>query len=565
MAASTRSLNRGLAALGAVALVSVGVLTLGSTPTYAADQTFEVTEPVTSLPPQPGELGWAIEQANATAGKDTIDIQTSAIQLGSNLPTITDDVTILGNGATIDGYFWSYSAFAITAASAEISNIEVVQPNSAGVYAAPDSGDTIVLSAIDVTNASSYPGISIYPTQDSIVRVAEGTLLNNNIGLEISGWGGGTVEITGTRIDASRAYGVTVTASSDTRVTIDSSEVIGDATSNSGINAELYGNALLAVRATTVSAHGTSGLNAMVYGDAELELAAGTVLSNNAQQGAYVYASGSVLFDETTVADNGFDDDSAGIDIDRLYDDGSATISRSTISNNAGDGVVARIVDDSALDIGNSTISGNYRNGIDVESEGTFLLRHSTLAKNNGGGIRLLNDDEQASISHTIVAANERRQQESDLAVYGANVTLEWSVVGTFSDDGAPSTPALVEGPGVQWDVLDPRIEALTDNGGRTLTHRLGDTSPALDAGNASIANASTTDQRALPRIVGSRIDIGAVEIQLETDASSASPAALLPATGREIEWPIQLFTGLLACGLGLLGLDRVRRQPAKS
>ena len=70
MAASTRSLNRSLAALGAVALVSVGVLTLGSTPAYAADQTFEVTEPVTSLPPQPGELGWAIEQCDSRQRHD---------------------------------------------------------------------------------------------------------------------------------------------------------------------------------------------------------------------------------------------------------------------------------------------------------------------------------------------------------------------------------------------------------------------------------------------------------------------------------------------------------------
>ena len=56
----------------------------------------------------------------------------------------------------------------------------------------------------------------------------------------------------------------------------------------------------------------------------------------------------------------------------------------------------------------------------------------------------------------------------------------------------------------------DPKLGPLTNNGGPTLTMALLPGSPAIDAGNTSLAPA--TDQRGFPRPAGLAADIGAFE-----------------------------------------------------
>jgi hypothetical protein len=56
----------------------------------------------------------------------------------------------------------------------------------------------------------------------------------------------------------------------------------------------------------------------------------------------------------------------------------------------------------------------------------------------------------------------------------------------------------------------DPKLGPLSDNGGPTLTMALLPGSPAIDAGNTSLA--PTTDQRGFPRLAGAAADIGAFE-----------------------------------------------------
>ena len=561
MAAITRNRTRSIAVLCTTALASAVLLTLGEPPALADETLYIVEKPTTSAVAQPGELGWAIELANATAGKNTIDIRVDEIILGANLPTITDDITVLGNGSVVNGNFFSYSAFAVTSGSAEISNIEVREPNSAGVYVDQSSGDASVLTAVDVTGASGYAGISISSAAGSSVRVVDGTVRNNNIGIEINSWSGGTVEVTGTSIEANTASGISISASNDANITINDVTLDGDLSGSQGIDSQQYSSSKLTIRDTTISAHSTKGLNALVYANSSLEVLGGTTISSNAEEGIYVYGDGAVLIDETTIASNGFDDEYPGIDIDGLFDDGSVSITRSTISGNAGDGIIADIADDSILNISNSTITGNGVNGIDIDSESRFTLRHSTITRNVGGGVLVDHSGESAMLSHSIIAANDRRMQQSDLEIDGRDVTVEWSVVGHFRDYGAPATPALIEGTGVQWDVLDPGLHPLADNGGLTLTQLLTTDSSALAAGNPNISGAPSTDQRGLPRVDGGRIDIGAVEVQSQVPNPSTEPAALLPATGFDSAWLLLGSLLLLVPGLGFLSYALLRRR----
>ena len=80
----------------------------------------------------------------------------------------------------------------------------------------------------------------------------------------------------------------------------------------------------------------------------------------------------------------------------------------------------------------------------------------------------------------------------------------------------------------------DPQLAALANNGGPTETHLPAATSPAVDAGDPAFAPPPSTDQRDLPRVAGSGIDMGAVEralpvpgtIQLTFSAAAVAEGA---------------------------------------
>ena len=80
---------------------------------------------------------------------------------------------------------------------------------------------------------------------------------------------------------------------------------------------------------------------------------------------------------------------------------------------------------------------------------------------------------------------------------------------------------------------LPANLGPLADNGGPTQTHDLLTGSAALDAGDAAFAGDPTTDQRGLPRVSNARIDIGAVEVQVQAPVVPpvvAPPAEPVPA-----------------------------------
>jgi hypothetical protein len=81
---------------------------------------------------------------------------------------------------------------------------------------------------------------------------------------------------------------------------------------------------------------------------------------------------------------------------------------------------------------------------------------------------------------------------------------------GTITDGGANiSSDASLKG--TSGKRIDPKIDSLANNGGPTKTMALKTGSPAIDAGDDSAA--PDTDQRGVPRPIGSASDIGAFEL----------------------------------------------------
>jgi Ca2+-binding RTX toxin-like protein len=150
---------------------------------------------------------------------------------------------------------------------------------------------------------------------------------------------------------------------------------------------------------------------------------------------------------------------------------GSATISNSTISGNRAD------------------VSGSGDGG-GISNVGTVTLRNTILAGNTVGAGGIGPDCESSvnSDGHNLIGNN------AGCAVVGGG----GDQIGT---SGSP---------------IDPRLGALTNNGGPTDTRALLTGSPAIDGGKpgGGTGACETTDQRGLARTLGgSRCDIGAYEL----------------------------------------------------
>ncbi len=147
---------------------------------------------------------------------------------------------------------------------------------------------------------------------------------------------------------------------------------------------------------------------------------------------------------------------------------------------------------------------------IDGDEEGTFALAHSTVVGNAGDGAPGVGvTNASANLSHNILWGNG----SWDLGVDDpALLITEWNLIGSSDGDPAVDT-ALSAGSGNLVGV-DPLLGPLADNGGPTLTHLPQTGSPAIDAGDPGFSSPISTDQRGQTRVLGPRIDIGAVEVQ---------------------------------------------------
>jgi hypothetical protein len=249
-----------------------------------------------------------------------------------------------------------------------------------------------------------------------------------------------------------------------------------------------------------------------------------------------------------TVATSTFDGGTAGSYAGGIAADnaGTVTIETSTVSNNTGDfgGGIASIFTD--MTITNTTVSGNTAEepggGIAVYSDGnSTLISHSTITGNSasyGGGVFLGGDGGDAVLEHNIIdgnvaigneqpqpAATEPTVDDVGAAIHVRAPREQQNLEVPQALDSVTLTNNLVNGSiaGVVTDgggnlfELPANLGPLADNGGPTQTHNLLAGSAALDAGDPAFAGDPATDQRGLPRVSNARIDIGAVEVQVQT------------------------------------------------
>lgn len=212
---------------------------------------------------------------------------------------------------------------------------------------------------------------------------------------------------------------------------------------------------------------------------------------------------GLMILVDSTVSGN-----SAGGSGGGIRNTGTLEVTRSTISGNstARDGGAIFNAGAGNVTLSNSTFSGNHsdRSGGAIRNTSTLTATNNTFTLNdagtNGGAI---SNTGTSTLQNNLVLANTAAtngELNGDFISLGGNLT---GLLGSATGIGALDIVNVVD----PTPVLDL---TLADNGGPTLTHALLLGSIAIDAG-ASIG-VDEFEQRGSARILGSSVDVGAVE-----------------------------------------------------
>lgn len=449
---------------------------------------YEVQSPIT-LPPVntgtvvtntndsgSGSLRQAILNANATVGADTItfagvftDATPDIITLTSGKLTITNDLTILGTGA---------------------SNLIVSGNNSSGVFEILGSGTDATINGLKIANANDPLGSILLKSNTSLS-------LNNSIVSDNTGEVGGIFN-RGT-------------------LSLNNSTVSGN--SGSSLGGGIFNKGNLSLTNSTVSNNNAKvGFNTAygggIFNTGKLSINNSTVSNNSA------FASGLNRGGPDPYPSYG-----GGI-----YNLGTVDITTSTVSgDSAADG--GGISNSGTFRLINSTVSDNtvYYTGGGILNSGTLTLTNDTITNNtaegfgyngvsgNGGGV--VSNGGTVIVGDTIIAGNsyigdpdDPRDSGNSRDVSGNFTDAGNNLIGDRTASTGFTTSTLV---GTRTNPIDPRLSPLQNNGGTTFTNALLADSPAINAGNNALIPAGiTTDQRGgtFNRISQGKVDIGALE-----------------------------------------------------
>jgi predicted outer membrane repeat protein len=311
---------------------------------------------------------------------------------------------------------------------------------------------------------------------------------------------------------------------------IHDSTISGNKAANGGA---IFNSHYLTIEGSTISdntASGDGGAISDISPDTTLTISGSTLSGNKAagKGGAIsLFISGKVHIGTSTLCGNSATTGGA------IYAELSTllTINRSTLSGNSatagdlrdGDGGALYDAGGSSaiLTIVNSTFSGNSATGsggaiFSTGSEESAFIKSSTLSGNSaatGGGIFAKFRDNKRTIHllNSIVARNTGTNPDFAGTL---NSTSHNNLIGDGTGMTGITNGSQGNKVGTSAAPIDPLQAPLASNGGPTQTMLPMAGSPAIGGGDANTSNLPEFDQRGpgFPRVIGGRLDIGAVE-----------------------------------------------------
>ncbi len=306
--------------------------------------------------------------------------------------------------------------------------------------------------------------------------------------------------------------------------------------------------------------------------------ATSTIVRNNtaATNGGGVYNEGNTSFTNSTLSGNRAEGGGGVF----LTGSNTVTITGSTLSANRaiGGGAISGR-SGVTVNVVNSTLSANLGDdvGAGFYANGPASLRFVTIANNiagadsptAGAGVNTFpSGSVNVTLKNVLLAANKKGWDPvaepsgpaDPAALASANCGSTGGTVAITSAGNNLSSDAscttLTQA--TDKNSIDPKVSALADNGGLTLTHALATDSPALSAGAADAS--VTTDQRGEPREAPP--DIGAFELDNIVEPGPFGGGGGCTVGG---EGPVDpTLPALLAAALSMLGwVGRRRKQAA--
>lgn len=511
--------------------------------------TFLVTTASDVVDPNDGvnSLREAIEQANSTAGADTIffDATTFAgpteIDLALGQLRATDPVEIIGPGKgllTIDAggasrviEFVSYNGDltlrGMTLTGGQTTAPDVNTDQSGGGIRFASAG-TLTLERVDVlgnrTQGAGALGGGVFADPGNVVLQRSSIADNRTEGIDAHGGGifvrSGSLSIVDSLVtgnatsgDDSRGGGI---FSSGSTITINRSSVTDQQTS------------------------GDQSDGGAIWTSADLTIQSSSIVQNRTlgteSDGGGIFSNGAVTLRNSDLSLNtasGIGGGGGGIAIDSapiVIENSSITGNQTVSQFGYGAGVFAIRSD---FTMTGSTVSGNHSLGPDTDGGGIAVffgevqIVSSTITANSttgqGGGVLMIdNANRTFRMDNSIVAGNIDVGTAPDFLgpTNPSALTVRSSLVGdnagtTLQESQVADPQGNLVGDRFGDGVIDPRLAELRTVG-TTRVHPLKAGSPALNAGDNLLSLATPKDQRGAPfaRIFGGVVDMGALESQ---------------------------------------------------
>ena len=403
-------------------------------------------------------------------------------------------------------------------------------------------------SAADAFSGAAGDGGGIF--NSGILTVSDSTITGNSaaesFGAAGSGDGGGifsgfnsfgTLTVTNSTITDNSADDSGGGISSFGTATVSDSTITDNAAEfGGGIYSNTRGRsyAILTVSDSTITDNSADNSGGGIANDGTATVSDSTISQNSSLGGGGIWNTATLTVTNSTIADNAAGSGGG------IANHGGATVSDSTITDNAADDSGGGIYSNGfILTVTNSTIADNAAgSGGGIYTEGQLTAVNDTIAYNTvpsggfGGGLDA--SAGTATLNNAIVALNTSATGSGttpdDIYLGGGVVSSSsaYNLIGTGGSGG------LTNGVnGNQVGVANPGLGTLSDNGGPTQTIALLPGSPAIDAGSNALAvdpstgKPLTTDQRGtgFVRIINGTVDIGAYEVQTSLVVTTQPPA----------------------------------------
>lgn len=486
----SRRVSRPLAVAATATLLGGGLVGLGATAAHADAFTVSTS----------AELVEAINDANASPGADVITFAADII-LEDDLPAILSDLTIVGNGHTLDGDNGYYTLESYDSALS-VSQLTVTGSDSDGIYV---EGGSLILDGVTVTD-SYDDGVQLFGADltvtgsdisgngdDGLDFDSDGVAVavsisdsrfndNDNGGMIVGHSDGGQVEITAVVLQDNGDFGGGVYVEGGT--TAEVSDVVVDGNAWAGFGIDAGEGSVVTATGIHVTGSGGTGFGLYAWDGSQIELRNSSSTGNdgdglyleawdgaqidilnssstgNGEDGMYLSAYDDSLINllRVDVSGNGAD----GIDVDE-FESSTLTVVESTVSDSEDTGFEARdLYGSSQVTIERSTISGNSLMGADLRQyDGARVdILNSTISGNGGvescvGGIEVDGEDGTVfTLAHSTVYENYADLDCPQLGILrGGVVDISHSIIAGTDWDLAVGIETDVDFT-IEWSII---------------------------------------------------------------------------------------------------------------